>query len=46
LHPSERQSPFQAQAVLYEQAMTARRKADQNNRSTFETHQPRATENS
>lgn len=44
LKPSEKQSPFQAQAELYERAVNAKRKAEQSNRSTFETHQPRASE--
>jgi len=45
LQPTERRPPFQAQAVLYERAVTVRRKAEQSNRSTFETHQPRSNDN-
>lgn len=44
LHPSDRRPPHQAQAVLYERAVTVRRRAEQSNRSTFETHQPRSIE--
>jgi len=44
LKPSEKRPPFQAQAVLYERAVNAKRKSEQSNRTTFETHQPRASE--
>ncbi len=46
LHPSERHPSFQAQAALYERSVSARRKAEQSNRSTFETHQPRPADKS
>jgi polyphosphate kinase len=44
IRPSEKRPPFQAQAVLYERAVNAKEKIDQSNRTTFETHQPRARE--
>jgi polyphosphate kinase len=44
LKPSDKRPPFQAQAVLYERAVNSKRKAEQSNRTTFETHQPRARE--
>ena len=44
LQPSDKKPPFRAQAVLYERAVTAIRKVEQSNRTTFETHQPRARE--
>lgn len=45
LQPTEKKPAFQAQAVLYERAVAAKREAEQNNRSTFETHQPQARGN-
>ena len=42
LQPTEKKPAFQAQAVLYERAVAAKREAEQTNRSTFETHQPQA----
>lgn len=44
LKPTEKKPPFQAQAVLYERAVAAKRKSEQSNRSTFETHQPQAAD--
>lgn len=44
LQPSEKHPAFQAQRVLYERAVNAKRKSEQSNRTTFETHQPRASE--
>lgn len=40
LRPTEKKPAFQAQAALYERAVAAKRKAEQSNRTTFETHQP------
>jgi polyphosphate kinase len=45
LQPTEKKPAFQAQAVLYERAVAAKREAEQTNRSTFETHQPQARGN-
>lgn len=44
LQPTGKQPPLQAQAALYERAGQAQRKAEQSNRATFETHQPRSAE--
>lgn len=44
LRPSDKHPPFQAQAVLYERAVSDKRKSEQSNRTTFETHQPQARE--
>jgi len=44
LKPSAKHPPFQSQAVLYERAVNAKRESEQSNRTTFETHQPRARE--
>lgn len=44
LKPSDKRPPFQAQSVLYERAVNSKRKSEQSNRTTFETHQPRARE--
>jgi polyphosphate kinase len=44
LKPTDKKPAFQAQAVLYERAVAAKRKAEQSNRTTFETHQPQASE--
>lgn len=44
LKPNAKHPPFQAQAVLYERAVNAKRESEQSNRTTFETHQPRARE--
>lgn len=44
LKPSNKKPAFGAQAELYQLAVAARRRAEQSNRTTFETHQPRAAE--
>jgi len=44
LKPTEKRPAFQAQSVLYHQAVAARRRAEQSGHTTFETHQPRAAE--
>jgi len=41
LVPTEKKPPVRAQSVLYNLAVSAKRKAEQTGRTTFETHQPR-----
>ena len=41
LMPTEKKPPVRAQLVLYNRAVSAKRKAEQTGRTTFETHQPR-----
>ena len=40
LTPTDRKPPMRAQAILYNQAVAAKRRAEQSGHTTFETHQP------
>lgn len=44
LAPTGKRVATRAQSVLYNQAVTAKRRAEQSGHSTFETHQPRQSE--
>ncbi len=44
LAPTGKRVATRAQSVLYNQAVTAKRRAEQSGHSTFETHQPRQAE--
>ena len=41
LTPTDKKPAMRAQAILYNQAVAATRRAEQSGRTTFETHQPR-----
>lgn len=44
LVPSGKKPAVRAQSILYNRAVTAKRRAEQSGRTTFETHQPRQTD--
>jgi polyphosphate kinase len=44
LVPNGKKPAMRAQAILYNQAVAAKRRAEQSGRTTFETHQPRQAE--